>query len=98
MQPDGDEFVAIDLLGRRITEPVDWFTAEETLDALGIGYLADPYELCLEDGQWIRVRITEASTESIKVSEDHGPAIDAPQNDFAVPFPMTEDLRPRTSG
>lgn len=98
MKPEDDGFVAVDLLGRRLTESVDWLTAEEALDALGIGYLADPYELLLSDGRWLRVRISEVSTDEIKVSEDHGGAIDAPQVDYAVPFPITSDLRLRISG
>jgi len=93
--PEGDDFIAVDLLGRPRTEPVDWFVAEETLDELGIGYLADQYELLLNDGQWLRVRITEVSPEAIKVSQDHGGAIDAPQVDYSLPFPMSPDLRIR---
>ena len=63
MSPEGEEFVPIDLLGRPLTDPVDWLAAEEVLEAVGIGYLADPYELKLDDGQWLRVRVTEVSTD-----------------------------------
>ena len=56
MKPAGEDFVAIDLLGRSRTEAVDWLTAEETLDTLGLTYLADPYELRLDDGSWLRQR------------------------------------------
>src|SRR3954452_6521626 len=83
MEPVGDGFMAIDLLGRQRTEVVDWLTAEEALDALGIGYLADPYELHLGGGQWLRVVITEVSTDGINVGEDFGGAIDAPQREFS---------------
>lgn len=93
--PENEGFVAIDLLGRRLTERVDWLTAEEALTSHGIGYLADPYELHLGAGAWLRVRITEVSSEAIKVSQDHGGAIDAPQVDYSVPFPITADLRRR---
>lgn len=92
---DGENFIAIDLLGREVTEPVDWVSAEERLEELGIGYLADPYELHVGEGTWLRVRITEVSSRSIKVSQDHGGAIDAPQIDYSVAFPMPADLRPR---
>lgn len=61
MKPVDDGFVAFDLLGRPRTAVVDWLHAEEVLDRLGIGYLADPHELRLETGQWLRVRITEVS-------------------------------------
>jgi hypothetical protein len=97
MSPEGDGFVVVDLLGRRRTDAVDWLTAEETLDALGIGYLADPYELRLGDGQWLRVRITEVSPTIIRVKKDDWGATDAPQVEYTLAFPMPEDLRPRAS-
>ena len=56
MIPVDGGFVAIDLLGRARTDVVDWLNAEEALDDLGIGYLADPYELRLDSGEWLRVR------------------------------------------
>jgi hypothetical protein len=45
MRPDGDGFVAVDLLGRDRSMAVDWLEAEELLEELGIGYLADAYLL-----------------------------------------------------
>jgi hypothetical protein len=93
MLPVDDGFVAIDLLGRRHTEVVDWLTAEETLEAMGIGYLADPYELRLDSGDWLRVRITEASTQGITVKKDDWGAIDSPQLLYTLAFPITDELR-----
>ena len=97
MAPEGDGFVAIDLLGRRLTGPVGWLTAEETLEARGIGYLAEPYEFRLDDGRWLRVRITEVSPEAISVKKDDWGAIDAPQINYTLPFPMPTSLRPHGS-
>ena len=94
MRPEADGFVVVDLLGRERTDAVDWLTAESALDALGIGYLADPYELLLDDGRWIRVRITEVSTERITVKRDDWGSIDVPLLEFTVGFPMTDELRP----
>lgn len=88
-----DGFVPIDLLGRRRSDVVDWLTAEETLESAGIGYLADPYELQLDGGHWLRVRLTEVSPEAIKVKKDDWGAIDAPQLNFTLPFPMPARLR-----
>ena len=48
--PRGEGFVAIDLLGRERSGTVDWLEAEETLDELGIRYLATPYELVTDSG------------------------------------------------
>ena len=95
MEPSGDGFVVIDLLGRRATEAVDWLTAEETLEERGIGYLADMYELRLDDGSWLRVRIAEVSTSGIRVKKDDWGAIGAPQLFYGVAFPVDEEvLRP----
>jgi len=90
---EGDGFVVIDLLGREISGVVDWLEAEEMLDALGIGYLADPYELLLEDGRWLRVRITEVSPEVIRVKRDDWGAIDIPLIEYTVAFPVPDELR-----
>lgn len=93
MSPEGDGFAVIDLLGRRITGPVDWLTAEETLEALGIGYLADPYELRLGDGHWVRVRIVEVSPDAIRVKKEDWGDMTALQVHYSLPFPMSSDLR-----
>ncbi|WP_434969558.1 hypothetical protein [Microbacterium sp. bgisy207] len=95
MQPVGDGFVAIDLLGRRRTEVVDWMVAEETLDGLGLVYLADPHELRLDDGSWLRVRIAEVSPHAIRVKKDDWGDMTAAQIYYSVSLPVTEDrLRP----
>jgi hypothetical protein len=93
MRPAGDGFVAVDLLGRPHTEVVDWLTAEEALEERGIGYLADPYELRLDNGEWLRVRITEVSITGITVKKDDWGAIDSPQVMYSLPFPITDQLR-----
>ena len=96
MRPDGEGFVVIDLLGRPLTEALDWLSAEETLEATGIGYLADLYELRLDDGTWLRVRITEVSSTAVRVKKDDFGAIDAPAIEHVVSFPITDRLRPLT--
>jgi len=90
---EGDGFVVIDLLGREISGVLDWLEAEETLEAAGIGYLADPYELLLEDGRWLRVRIVEVSPDGIRVKRDDWGAIDIPLIEYTVAFPMPPELR-----
>ena len=86
-------FVAVDLLGRQRTRAVDWLSAEETLDAAGIGYLVDPYELQLDDGSWLRVRITEVSDERIRVKRDDWGNIDVPLVEYILDFPIPPQLR-----
>jgi hypothetical protein len=95
MKPVDEGFVAIDLLGRRRTGVVDWMYAEETLDELGLSYLADPHELRLDSGGWLRVRIAEVSSVAIRVKKDDWGDMNAPQIYYTVSFPVTEDqLRP----
>ncbi len=94
VRPEGEGFVVVDLLGRSVTGVVDWLTAEETLELIGIGYLAGPFELLLDDGTWLRVRITELSADSIRLKKEDGGAIDAPVLNYSVPFPVSDRLRP----
>lgn len=92
--PEGEGFIALDLLGRPQTQRVDWHLAEQALESLGIGYLADLYEFQRDEGEWVRVRISEISADAITVSEDHGGAIGARQVDYRLPLPAGTDLRP----
>jgi hypothetical protein len=94
MRPEGDGFVVVDLLGRSVTGALDWLAAEETLESTGIGYLAEPFELMLDDGSWLRVRITEVSSNAVRVKRDDWGAIDVPMLEFTLPLPITDRLRP----
>lgn len=91
VEPASDGFVAIDLLGRRRTGVVDWSTAEETLDDLGLSYLADPYEFRGDDGTWFRVRIAEVSPLVIRVKKEDWGDMRSPQIYFSLTFPVTDD-------
>lgn len=93
IKPVDDGFVAIDLLGRPVTEVVDWMRAEEVLDGRGLGYLAEPHELRLESGAWLRVRIAEASPLRIRVKKDDWGDMSAPQVYYEVSFPVDDSLR-----
>lgn len=96
--PRGEDFVAVDLLGREQTGPVDWLTAEESLDVLGIGYLADLYILTLDDGRDLRVRIAEVGPRGIMVKKDDFGAVDAPQLYYSLDLPVPKSLRPLDAG
>jgi hypothetical protein len=97
MRPERDGFVAVDLLGRSLTDAVDWLAAEETLESTGIGYLAEPFELLLDDESWLRVRIIEVSADAIRVKKDDWGAIDVSMQDYTLPFPVSDRLRPLTA-
>ena len=93
MRPEGDDFVVIDLLGRELGAPTDWFSAEELLESRGIGYLADPFEM-LHNGSWVRVRLTEVSPDGIRVKNEDWGDMNADFIEHRLPFPMPETLRP----
>ena len=94
MKPAGERFIVIDLLGREISEPLDWFDAEKLLDELGIAYLAEPYELLLDDGVWHRVRLAEVGTREIRVKRDDWGDMTAAQIYHVLPFPAPTTLKP----
>jgi hypothetical protein len=98
MAPEGEGFHVHDLLGRRRTgEPVEWLDAEELLDELGIGYLADRWSLRFEDGKERPVRIAEASPRGVTVVADEfgaASAVGGALERFRLPFPAPAELRP----
>lgn len=92
--PEGDGFVTVDLLGRAHTsEPTDWMAAEQALEDLGIGYLANIYAYRVIDDDWARVRIVELSTDGITVKEDDYGDVVADLPRYRLPFPVSDDLR-----
>ena len=98
MVADGEGFRVRDLLGReRAARPVDWLEAEELLEELGIGYLADRWILRLSDGTERLVRIAEASPRGITVvADDFGAAsaVGSRPERFQLPFPVPHHLTP----
>ncbi|WP_336660749.1 hypothetical protein [Leucobacter sp. USHLN153] len=93
--PQGDGFVTHDLLGRARQEaPLDWLDAEEDLENLGIGYLAEIYALRTGAGEWVRVRVVEVSTDGIGLKDDDFGDIGAPVSSYRLPFPVGDRLVP----
>lgn len=99
--PEGDGFLAYNILGRLVTlEPVDWLSAEEALDELGIGYLADRCLLTLPDGSERPVRITEVNTQRVVVVADEfgaASAVGSNADRYELEFPVPKELRPDES-
>jgi hypothetical protein len=91
MQPDGEGFIPIDLLGRPVTGAVDWLSAEEILDELGLSYLAEPHELLLPSGDWLRVRIAEVGPDFVRVKKDDWGDMTAPQIYYEESLPVSLD-------
>ena len=81
-----------------MTGSLDWLDAEELLDGLGIGYLADRWLLRLPDGTERPVRIAEASVRGVTVVADEygaASAVGADPDRFRLPFPVAGELVPR---
>jgi hypothetical protein len=100
MFADGEGFRVFDLLGRERTldGPLNWLAAEELLDELGIGYLADRWTVRLPDGSERPVRIAEASVRGVTVVADEygaASAVGADPERFRLPFPVGDALTPR---
>jgi hypothetical protein len=94
IRPEGDDWVAVSLLGRDLTGPVDWLGAEEALEEAGLTWLADVWVLELAD-EPVRVRIVEVSPDGVVVQTDDLGAIDVAVERYALPWPAPAELRPR---
>ncbi|MCB7137637.1 hypothetical protein [Cellulosimicrobium marinum] len=95
IRPEGDDWVAVSLLGRDLTGPVDWLAAEEALEETGLSWLADAWTLEQDDAGPVRVRIVEVTPDGVVVQTDDFGAIDAPVTRYSLPWPAPAALRPR---
>ncbi|MBU4215024.1 MAG: hypothetical protein KJ548_14020 [Actinobacteria bacterium] len=94
LRAEGDGFVAVDRLGRAVTGVVDWVEAEEALEARGLGWLADLWQLTDADGAVIRVRLVEVGPDRVVVTSDDFGAVDVPVRRYELPFPAPATLQP----
>lgn len=94
VRPHGDDVVAVDRLGRDASAPGDWLAAEEALEDRGLGWLADLWELELDDGTVARVRLVEVDPTRIVVKADDLGSVDVPLTTWTLPFPAPPALRP----
>ncbi|GII98610.1 hypothetical protein CLV28_0376 [Sediminihabitans luteus] len=100
IRPAGDDWVAVSLLGRDVTGPVEWLEAEEALEDAGLRWLADVWTLEpeLPGDPPLRVRMVEVTPDRVVVqTDDHG-AIDAPVTRHVLPWPAPARLRPHRAG
>lgn len=92
----GEDVVAHDLLGQRVSPPgLDWHEAEQLLEHRGIGYLAEPHTLSTPYGDFLTVRITEVTTDRVTVVVDErGSAgvIGSSPETSVLPFPVPVGL------
>lgn len=103
IRPSGDDWVAVDLLGRDASSPRDWLDAEAVLEERGLGWLADVWML-ETDAAPRRVRIVEVTPDHdgiagrVVVHTDDLGSIDAPFERIELPWPAPASLRPRRPG
>ena len=104
IRPAGDAWIAVDLLGREVTAPVEWLDAEDALEAGGLAWLAEVWMLETADGP-IRVRIAEVTppaspggTGRVVVHTDDFGAVDVPTTRYDLSWPAPSGLRPRRQG
>ena len=105
IHPDGDEWVAVDVLGRPVSGPTEWLDAETALEERGIGWLADPWMLEGEADRPLRVRILEVTPDDegvpgrivVKV-DDFGDMARPPVQQYVLEWPIPARLRAPTTG
>lgn len=105
IHPAGDDWTAVDVLGRTIADAVDWLVAEAALESHGLAWLADPWMLEREAFTPLRVSFVEVTPSSagaegrvvVKV-EDFGDMQAPPSERFVLPWPAPATLRPVRDG
>lgn len=98
IRPDGDDWTAIDVLGREVAATVEWLDAETALEQGGLSFLADPWMLEREGEPPLRVRLVEVTPERIVVKgEDYGD-MTAFTDRVTLPWPIPARLREPRAG
>ena len=60
--------IPVNLVGHPVGEPMDVFSAEQTLDDVGLSFLAEPWLLRRDDGTEQRVVIVELDADRVVVT------------------------------
>jgi len=104
IRPEGEDWVAIDLLGREASDAVDWLEAEGALEARGLSWLAEIWILERIGGEPLRVKLVEITPGAVGeagrvvVQTDDFGAIDAPVDRYELGWPAPATLRLRRPG
>lgn len=104
IRPEGEGWVAVDVLGREASGPLDWLDAEAALEQVGLRFLADVWMLERDGDPPLRVRIVEVTPPRpgeagrVVVQTDDFGAIDAPVERFALAWPAPGSLRAMRPG
>jgi hypothetical protein len=105
IRPDGEDWVAIDVLGRAASGPVDWLDAEAALEEVGLAWLADIWMLEGEAPEPLRVRFVEVTPSEGAVTgrvvvkvDDFGDMQRPPAERVTLPWPAPARLREARPG
>ncbi|MFS0910709.1 hypothetical protein AB3M89_02880 [Microbacterium sp. 179-I 3D2 NHS] len=101
IRPEGDHWVAVDVLGRPASDAIEWLDAEAALEERGIAWLADPWMLEGEGDRPLRVRIVEVTPDErdapgrivVKV-DDFGDMTRPATAQYVLAWPIPDRLRP----
>lgn len=95
----------MDVLGRTVSDAVEWLDAEEVLESHGLAWLADPWMLESEASTPLRVNFVEVTPRADDVEgrivvkvDDFGDMQAPPAKRFVLPWPMPATLRPMRDG
>ncbi|WP_312677271.1 hypothetical protein [Microbacterium sp.] len=91
--PDGDDWRAIDVLGRVVAASVDWLDAEAALEQRGLAFLAEPWTLERDDAAPLRVRLVEVTPARIVVKVDDFGDMSHATAQYVLPWPLPAELR-----
>jgi len=105
IHPDGDRWVAVDVLGRPASDATEWLDAEAALEEHGIAWLADAWMLEGEDERPLRVRLLEVTPDDdgvpgrivVKI-DDFGDMTRPATAQFVLAWPIPDRLRPPRPG
>jgi hypothetical protein len=105
IHPAGDDWAAVDVLGRPVSGPVEWLDAEAALEDHGIAWLAEPWMLEGEADRPLRVRIVEVTPDDevspgrivVKI-DDFGDMTRPATTQFTLAWPIPDRLRSPRDG
>lgn len=98
IRPAGEDWTAVDVLGREVTASVDWLDAEAALEQRGLAFLADVWMLERDGEPPLRVRMVEVTPERIVVKVDDFGDVTRGAERHVLPWPLLPHLRPSRPG
>ena len=98
IRPEGDDWTAVDVLGRVAAASVDWLDAEAALEERGLAFLAGPWVLESDGGAPLRVRIVEVTPARIVVKTEDFGDVNRPTERHVLPWPLPVALREPRAG